>query len=127
MSGPVPRRLRRHPGAVVVGGWACLNAVLLGVLTAYGESELALLLWAGAFLVLVLACCAVLVSCSRGPLELTRYRVPSTGGAVVLLTACGLAVGGLMFVFGSWLVAVAGPLLLVAAVLALRRRSRGSV
>ncbi|WP_369205867.1 hypothetical protein [Streptomyces sp. PU-14G] len=126
MSGPARRWCERHPGAVVVGGWACLNAVLLGVLTAYGESALALLLWAGAFVVLLLAACAVLVSCSCGPLELTRYRVPDTGGAAVLLSACGLAVGGLMFVFGSWLVVIAGPLLLVAAVLALRRRSRGS-
>ncbi|MBO8200715.1 hypothetical protein JW613_20725 [Streptomyces smyrnaeus] len=119
------RWCKRHPGAVVVGGWAVLNAVLLGVLTGYGESELALLLWAGAFVLLTLAATAVLVSSRRGPRELTDYGVPGDNGAAVVLTAFGLAAGGLMFVYSTWLVIIAAPLLLVAAVFAVRHRGRG--
>ncbi|MFI8849760.1 hypothetical protein ACIGW3_06095 [Streptomyces sp. NPDC053499] len=125
MSGPVPNWCKRHPSAAVVAGWAALNAVLLGVLTAYGESELALLLWAGVLALLTLAAAVVLLSSLRGPREHTHYDVPGENGAALVIAAFGLAAGGLMFVYSTWLVVIAVPLLLLAAAFAVRHRSHG--
>ncbi|MEU3254856.1 hypothetical protein [Streptomyces sp. NPDC006997] len=112
--------MRRHQSAVVVAGWALLNAVLLTVLAVYGENTLVYWLWGGVVLLLALTAGLVLVSSRSGPEQHTRYRVPDRGAAAVPAAAFGFVLVALAFVHGWWLLALAGPLLAVAAALAVR-------
>lgn len=109
--------MTRHPAFVVVAAWGLFNGVLLAVLAMYGESSLVYWLWGGVVALLELAALAVLLSSSAGPEQHVGYRLPGRGGVAVLPAAVGLAVLGLGFVYGWWLLAVAVPLLCCALLL----------
>ncbi|MEU1785795.1 hypothetical protein ABZ553_07895 [Streptomyces sparsogenes] len=112
--------MKRHLSFVVVAGWGLLNGVLLTVLAVYGENTLTYWLWGGVVVLLELAAGLVLASSRSGPDQHVRYRVPDrAAGAVVPAAFCFLLIA-LAFVYGWWLLALAGPLLLVAAALAAR-------
>ncbi|MFJ7149133.1 hypothetical protein ACIQVT_13165 [Streptomyces sp. NPDC100445] len=112
--------MRRHLPFVVVAGWGVLNALLLAVLTVYGESAMVYWLWGGAVLGIELAALLVLLSSRWGPEQHVRYRVPDRGAAAALPAGLGCVLVALAFVYGAWLLAVAVPLLGVAVVLAVR-------
>ena len=115
--------MKRHLSFVVVAGWGVLNGVLLVVLAVYGESSMVYWLWGGAVVLLELAAVAVLASSRSGPDQHVRYRVPDRGAGAVVPAAFGFLLVALAFVYGWWLLALAGPLLLVAAALAVRGTS----
>jgi hypothetical protein len=77
-------------------------------------------LWGGVVLVLELAALAVLLSSRTAPDQHVRYHVPDRGAGAVLPAAIGLLLVTLCFVYGRWLLAVAVPLLILAAALAVR-------
>jgi hypothetical protein len=104
----------------VVAGWGGLNAVLLAVLAIYGESSLVFWLWGGVVVLVELAALAVLASSRSGPEEHVRYRVPERGAAAAVTAGFGAALVALAFVYGLWMLALAVPLLGVAAVMAVR-------
>ncbi|WP_225840216.1 hypothetical protein [Streptomyces sp. NK08204] len=110
--------MKRYLAFVVVAGWGALNGLLLVVLAIYGERSLAYWLWGGAVTLLELAAVAVLLSSRRGPEQHVAYRVPVRGSAAALPAAVGCLLAGLALVYGYWLFALAGPLLAVAAALA---------
>ncbi|GEC05351.1 hypothetical protein SSP24_30060 [Streptomyces spinoverrucosus] len=112
--------MKRHLPFVVVAGWGALNGVLLAVLAVYGESSMVFWLWGGAVVLLALVALAVLAACRSGPDQHVRYRVPDRGAGAVVPAAFGLLLVALAFVYGLWLLALAGPLLLVAVALAVR-------
>ncbi|MFF7790200.1 hypothetical protein [Streptomyces sp. NPDC007991] len=112
--------MKRHLPFVVVAGWGALNGILLAVLVGYGENSLVYWLWGGVVVLLELAAVAVLASSRSGPDQHVRYRVPDRAAGAVPPAALGLLLVALAFVYGWWLLALAGPLLLVAAALAVR-------
>ncbi|MEV5175476.1 hypothetical protein AB0L10_31345 [Streptomyces flaveolus] len=112
--------MRRHLPAALVAGWGLFNGVLLAVLAVYGESPMVYWLWGGVVVLLQLAALAVLLSSRTAPDQHVRYRVPDRGAGAVLPAAAGLLLVALCFVYGRWLLAVAVPLLAVAAALAVR-------
>lgn len=112
--------MKRHPSVVVVAGWAVLNGILLAVLAVYGENALVFWLWGSVVVLLALVAVAVLASSRSGPEQHVRYRVPDRGAGAVVPAAFGLLLVALAFVYGWWLMALAGPLLLVAVALAVR-------
>ncbi len=112
--------MKRHLSFVVVAGWGVLNALLLALLVVYGENTLVYWLWGGVVVLLELAALLVLASSRWGPDQHVRYRVPDRAAAAVPPAAFGFLLVGLAFVYGWWLLALAGPLLLVAAALAVR-------
>ncbi|WP_069813177.1 hypothetical protein [Streptomyces sp. TP-A0874] len=112
--------MRRHLSAVVVAGWGALNGLLLTVLGIYGESSLVFWLWGGTVALLELAAVFVLLSSRFGPDQHVRYRLPDRGAAAALPAALGCALVALAFVYGLWLLALAVPLLALAAARAVR-------
>ncbi|WP_413811068.1 hypothetical protein [Streptomyces sp. OE57] len=112
--------MKRHLSVVVVAGWGLLNGVLLAVLAVYGESAMVFWLWGGVVVLLELAAVAVLASSRLGPDQHVRYRVPDRAASAVVPAAFGFLLVALAFVYGAWLLALAGPLLLVAVALAVR-------
>ncbi|PZH04838.1 hypothetical protein C1I97_19095 [Streptomyces sp. NTH33] len=112
--------MKRHLSALVVAGWGALNGVLLAVLGIYGESSLVFWLWGSVVALLGLAALAVLASSRSGPEQQVRYRVPNRGAAAAIPAAFGCFVVALAFVYGLWLLALAVPLLGVAAAMAVR-------
>ncbi|MBV7697817.1 hypothetical protein [Streptomyces sp. TRM70350] len=112
--------MKRHLPFVVVAGWGVLNGVLLAVLAVYGEDPMVFWLWGGVVVLLELAAVAVLASSRSGPEQHVRYRVPDRAAGAVVPAAFGFLLVALAFVYGLWLLALAGPLLLVAVALAVR-------
>ncbi|WP_171108701.1 hypothetical protein [Streptomyces sp. Z423-1] len=112
--------MKRHPSVVVVAGWAVLNGILLAVLAVYGENALVFWLWGSVVVLLALVAVAVLASSRSGPEQHVRYRVPDRAAGAVVPAAFGFLLVALAFVYGWWLLALAGPLLLVAVALAVR-------
>ncbi|MBX9394437.1 hypothetical protein K4749_12710 [Streptomyces sp. TRM72054] len=112
--------MKRHPSVVVVAGWAVLNGILLAVLAVYGENTLVFWLWGSVVVLLALVAVAVLASSRSGPEQHVRYRVPDRAAGAVVPAAFGFLLVALAFVYGWWLLALAGPLLLVAVALAVR-------
>ncbi|ELS50894.1 hypothetical protein [Streptomyces viridochromogenes] len=112
--------MKRHVSFLVVAAWGALNAVLLAVLAIYGENPLVFWLWGSVVALLVLFALAVLASSRSGAEEQARYRVPDHGAAAALPAGFGGALVALAFVYGLWLLALAVPLLGVAAVMAVR-------
>ncbi|MER7895771.1 hypothetical protein ACWD0Z_11340 [Streptomyces sp. NPDC003007] len=112
--------MKRHLSFVVVAGWGLLNALLLTVLVVYGENTMVYWLWGSVVVVLELAALLVLASSRTGPDQHVRYRVPDRSAGAVAPAAFGFLLVALSFIYGWWLLAVAGPLLLVAAALAVR-------
>ena len=113
--------IKRYPGWAVVAGWGLANGVLAAVLVIYQEALTAILLYAGAVVLIEAAALAVLVSTRRGTREQTDYRVPFAGGAAVLPAALGLTLAALSLAYGPWMLSLAIPLLAVAAALAFHR------
>lgn len=112
--------MKRHLSFAVVAGWGLLNALLLAVLVIYGENTMTYWLWGAVVVLLEVAALLVLASSRTGPDQHVRYRVPDRGAGAALPAALGLALVALAFVYGLWLLALAVPLLAVAAALALR-------
>ena len=115
--------MKRHAAAVVVAGWGLSNGVLLTVLAVYGEASLVYGLWGSVAGLLEVAALLVLLSSRTEPEQHTRYRLPRGGAAAVLPAAAGITLAALAYIYGRWLLALAVPLLGVAAALAVRGAS----
>nr|WP_206326104.1 hypothetical protein [Streptomyces sp. N502] len=92
----------------------------MAVLAVYGENALVFWLWGSVVVLLALVAVAVLASSRSGPEQHVRYRVPDRAAGAVVPAAFGFLLVALAFVYGWWLLALAGPLLLVAVALAVR-------
>nr|WP_197973873.1 hypothetical protein [Streptomyces gossypiisoli] len=92
----------------------------MAVLAVYGENPLVFWLWGSVVVLLALVAVAVLASSRSGPEQHVRYRVPDRAAGAVVPAAFGFLLVALAFVYGWWLLALAGPLLLVAVALAVR-------
>lgn len=113
--------MRRHAAVLVVAGWGAFNGVLLAVLAVYGEQGLVYWLWGGVVVLVGVAALLVLRSSHREPEQHTRYRVPRGGGPAVPPAALGITLAVLSLAYGPWMLSLAAPPLIVAAVLAVRR------
>ena len=107
----------------MVAGWGLFNGVLLAVLAVYGESSLVFWLWGSVAGLLEVAALLVLLSSETEPEQHTRYRLPRGGAAAVLPATAGITLAVLAYVYGRWLLALAVPLLGLAAALAVRGAS----
>ncbi|RKN39008.1 hypothetical protein [Streptomyces hoynatensis] len=115
--------MTRHPGFLLVAGWALLNGLLLAVLAIYGESATALACYGIAVGLLALAALAVLASSVRGPREHTRYRLPVRPGSAVLPLAAAAGLAVLAYPYGWWLLPIAAALLGLSLALAAHDRA----
>jgi uncharacterized membrane protein YhaH (DUF805 family) len=102
--------------AIVIGGWALLNASLAGLLLGFRHSTVEQATWwAGVAVLLVAVALALRAAAPR------VRRLPDASAGTALLAA-GLAVATIGAAVGLWAALVGAELVLVAIVLLLRER-----
>lgn len=106
--------------ALVVLGWACLNAALMFVMFFYGENPLFIGLYAAAALLAAVAA-AIVWLVHRAPRTSLPFRLPANSVSAGLLGVAGILVG-LGFLYGHWLTIIAGWFALAALVHVPRER-----
>lgn len=113
--------IKKYAGWAVMAGWGLFNGVLAAVLVVYHAHLIAVLLYAGAVVLIELAAVPVLLSARRHRPGRGRQNLPVQGAVALPLIAVGLTLAGLTLAYGPWMLSLAIPLLLVAFALAVHR------